>query len=57
MKKAGIILIILQVIGFIPQLAAGESIFGYGFANALGRCIFGIVGIILLIIASRKKKK
>ena len=56
MKIAGIILLVLQVVSFIPSLAAGESIFGYGFANAFGRCLLGIVGIILIIIANRKKR-
>ena len=57
MKVAGIILIILQVASFIPVLASGENIFANGFANLIGRCLLGIVGVILLIIAHKRSKK
>ena len=57
MKVAGIILIILQVASFIPVLASGENIFANGFANLIGRCLLGIVGVILLIIAHKRNKK
>lgn len=57
MKVAGIILIILQVASFIPALASGENIFANGFANLIGRCLLGIVGVILLIIAHKRNKK
>jgi len=57
MKIAGIILIIIQIGSFITTAIQGGSIFGNGFANLLGRCIFGIVGIILLVVAAKKKSK
>ena len=55
MEIAGIILIIIQLISFIPAIILGDNIFAYGLANLIGRCAIGIVGVILLIIASNKK--
>ncbi len=58
MKIAGIVLIILQIVSFIPSLIAGDPIFGNGnIAWIFGRFIFGIVGVILLIIDYRRKNK
>ena len=56
MKKAGIILLIIQAISLIPAITMGDNIFENGVANLLGRFSFGIVGTILLIKASKKKK-
>jgi len=56
MKIAGIILLIVQALSLIPALVAGDNIFSYGFANLLGRLSFGIVGVILLIIARKRGK-
>lgn len=56
MKRIGIALIIIQVISLIPAIATGDNIFGYGLANLLGRFLFGIVGIILIIVAKKKSK-
>ena len=56
MKIAGIILIIIQIISLIPAIITGDNIFAYGLANLIGRCLFGIIGVILIIIPSRKKK-
>ena len=55
MKKIGIALIILQFVSFIPTIIRGDDIFANGFANLLGRCIFGIVGVILIVVARRSK--
>jgi len=57
MKIAGIVLLILQVISFIPALLTGDNVFGNGVANLLGRFIFGIVGAVLLIIAHKRNKE
>ncbi len=56
MKIAGIILIIIQVISLIPSMVLNEDIFANGGANVIGRCLFGIVGIALLVIAWHKEK-
>ncbi len=57
MKIAGIVLIILQVVSLIPALATGDSIFGDGnIAWLLGRFIFGIVGVTLLIVHHVRNK-
>ena len=56
MKTAGIILIIIQCISLFPAIITGDNIFSYGFANLLGRFAFGIAGVILLIVANKKKK-
>lgn len=56
MKKIGVILIILQLVSFIAPLIRGDNIFGNGFANLLGRCAFGIAGVILLIVANKRNK-
>ena len=57
MKKIGVILIILQLASFITAMIRGDSIFGNGFANLLGRCVFGIVGIILIVSANKRNKE
>lgn len=55
MKVAGIILLIVQAVSLFPALVSGEDIFANGIVNLIGRFSFAIVGIILLIIANRKK--
>ena len=57
MKKAGIALIILQLISFIPAIINGDNIFANGIANLFGRCLFGIVGVILLVVAAVRKSR
>ena len=57
MKLAGIILIILQIVSFVPAIVTGDNIFSRGFFNLIGRLSFGIVGIILLIISKKRKNK
>ena len=63
MKTAGIILIVMQVMSLISTAIRGDNIFAYGFsgiagfANLLGRLSFGIVGIILLVAAHKRKNK
>ncbi len=57
LKKIGIILFVLQAIGLLSTLMRGDSIFGNGFANAIGRFSFAIVGIILFFVADRRKKE
>lgn len=55
-KKIGIVLFVLQAVGLISALIQGDSIFGSGFANLLGRFSFTIVGIILFFVADRRQK-
>ena len=57
MKLTGIILIVLQIVSFVPTLVRGDNIFANGIFNLIGRLSFGIVGIILLIIAEKRKNK
>ena len=57
MKIAGIVLVVIQVLSFIPAAVMGDNIFGYGLANLIGRCSIGIVGVILLLIAHKRKKR
>lgn len=57
MKIIGIILIVLQVISFIPAIVTGDNIFSHGIPWLIGRFSFAIVGIILLVIASKRKNK
>lgn len=57
MKKAGIILIILQIVSLIPSFIRGENLFANGFANLLGRFIFAILGVILLVVAYNRDSK
>lgn len=54
MKKAGIVLLILQAVSLLTPLIRGDAIFTGSFANLIGRFIFGIVGIILIAIANRR---
>jgi len=54
MKKIGIALIVLQFISLIPAIIRGDNIFANGFANLIGRCTFGIAGVVLLIIDNKK---
>ena len=55
MKIIGIILIILQVISFIPSIVTGDNIFSHSLPWLIGRFLLGIVGVILLIIAYKKE--
>lgn len=55
--KAGIILIILEIISLIPSFVTGENIFDKSFAYILGRFSLGIVGVILIIKAYKKKNR
>lgn len=55
--KAGIILIILEIISLIPSFVTGENVFDNNFAYILGRFSFGIVGVILIIKAYKKKNR
>ena len=56
MKLAGIILIIAQLISFIPSMVTGENPFAGGIPYLIGRFSFLIIGVILLIIAKKKGK-
>ena len=56
MKKAGIILLIIQAISLIPAIIMGDNIFENGIANLIGRLSFGIVGVILIILHYKKKR-
>ena len=55
LKIVGIILLALQAISLFPALISGDNIFLGGIPNLIGRLIFGIVGVILLIIAHKKE--
>ncbi len=54
---AGIILICLQVIIIVVPYAVGSNPLGGSLPNVLGYLIFGIIGIILLIVGYRRKQK
>jgi hypothetical protein len=57
MKRIGIALIIVQMISLIPAIAMGDNIFAYGLPNLIGRFAFGIAGVILLAVGSKKNKR
>ena len=57
MKIAGIILLILQAISLFPVLVTGDGFSGHVFAWYIGRFLFGIVGVILLVIHHKRKGK
>lgn len=57
MKIAGIILLVVQVLSIIGTAMAGDNIFDYPFPNLIGRFIFGIVGIVLLVIYYKRKRE
>ena len=57
MKKAGIILLVLQAIVFLAAIFSGDNIFAYGIANLIGRCLFGIIGGILLVVDKKKRNE
>ena len=55
---AGIVLLIMQGISIVGTLLAGDSLFGDGNPFwLLGRYIFGIVGVILLVVNHVRKNK
>ena len=55
MKTAGYICIILQILSLIGGALMGEDFSGHIFTYYIGRFIFGIAGVILLIKAYGKK--
>ena len=57
MKIAGIVLILAQIVSMFPMLITGEDLSGHTFAWFLGRFSFGIVGVILLILSRKKRKR
>ncbi|MBE6784929.1 MAG: hypothetical protein E7538_01665 [Ruminococcaceae bacterium] len=60
MKKAGIILIVLQVIALVGGIAGGSLSLtpnALGIAELLGFCLPGIIGVILLIKAKKNNKE
>ena len=57
MKIAGIILIILQIIAVVGSFIGGRNPFTVGFPGLIGYFIFGIIGVILLIIYYVRKNK
>ncbi len=52
----GIILVVLQIVGLIPAVIAGENIFAGGLFFLLGRYSFGIIGTVLIIRGVKKRK-
>ena len=54
MKRAGIILMVVQVLALFGNLMAGGSVFEGGILRLLGFFSFGIVGIILYVKGSGK---
>lgn len=57
MIVAGTILVILQVIAVISSFIAGRNPFSGGLWFSIGYFLFGIIGIILIIIGTDKKKE
>ena len=57
LKIAGYILLICQLISLIPVFMGADSFGGKPFPWYIGRFIFGIVGVILLIVARRRANK
>lgn len=57
MKIAGYILLAVQVLSLIGVFTGTESLSGHIFAWYIGRFIFGIVGIALLLIARKRAKR
>lgn len=55
MKVAGIILIILQVFSLLGGFPTNPGGSGYGIGFYLGYFLPGIIGVILLIKAAKKK--
>lgn len=49
MKIAGIILIVLQIIGVIGAFIGGKNPFSGNFLEIIGYFLTGIIGVILLI--------
>ena len=56
LKIAGIVLLVLQVFSLIGSIAGGVPLYNGSIANLIGRFLFGIVGVILLLIAARKSE-
>ena len=59
MKKAGIILIVLQVFALVGGIVGGSLSIPanfYGVGELLGFCLPGIIGIVLLIKGKKKGK-
>lgn len=54
--KVGVILLILLVISLIPSCVTGENLFDNSFPYIVGRFLFGIIGVILIVRAYIKKK-
>ena len=57
MKIAGYILLAVQLLSLIGVFVGTESFSGHNFAWYIGRFIFGIVGVVLLLIARKRAKK
>ena len=57
MKIAGYILLAVQVLSLIGVFTGTESLSGHIFTWYIGRFIFGIVGIALLLIARKRAKR
>lgn len=54
---AGIILVVLQVIAVIGSLIAGGNPFAGGLFGTIGYFLFGIIGVILIIVGISRKNK
>ena len=54
--KVGVVFLVLQVISLIPSCVTGENLFDNSFPYIIGRFLFGIIGIILIVRAYGKKK-
>ena len=55
MKIAGIVLIVLQCVAVISSFISGKNPFNNGFLYLIGYFLCGIVGVILLIVAHKRK--
>jgi uncharacterized membrane protein len=57
LKIAGYVLLVCQLISLVPVFTGADSFGGRPLPWYIGRFIFGIVGVILLIVAHRRAKK
>lgn len=56
MFVTGIILVIIQVIGIISSFIGGKNPFQGGVTHFLGYFLFGIIGIVLIVVSKKREK-
>lgn len=57
MKKAGIVLIVLQIVALCSGISTGKMVWMEGAPQAIGYFLPAIIGVILLVKAGSKEKK